>query len=75
MNQTLETLTYEEVIEQVKTLPESLLTSLSTYIVSLKEVSDLGSTPSQNKAPFLELAGKIHLDANFVTTNREESLL
>lgn len=75
MNQTLETLTYEEVIEQVKTLPESLLTSLSAYIVSLKEVSDLGSTPSQNKAPFLELAGKIHLDANFVTTNREESLL
>ena len=75
MNQTLETLTYEDVIEQVKALPESLLMSLSAYIVSLKEVSDFATTPSQDKAPFLELAGKIHLDANLVTTNREESLL
>ena len=75
MNHTLETLTHEDVIEQVKTLPEELLSSLSTYIVSLKEVSDFTSTQAQDKCSFLELAGNVHLDANMVTANREESIL
>ena len=71
---------YEAVIEQVRTLPESLLTSVSAFI-KLLETEQGGvftvQTISQNnhKKAFFDLAGKIHLDADSVTELREASLL
>ena len=71
-------MSYEMVIEQVKTLPEQLLTSVSAFIKLLEaEQSELYviKTASKTKKNFLELAGKIHLDGNSVTELREASLL
>ena len=71
-------MSYEMVIEQVKTLPEQLLTSVSAFIKLLEaEQSEMyvNKTASKTKKNFLELAGKIHLDGNSVTELREASLL
>ena len=71
-------MSYEMVIEQVKTLPEQLLTSVSAFIKLLEaEQSEMYviKTASKTKKNFLELAGKIHLDGNSVTELREASLL
>ena len=71
-------MSYEMVIEQVKTLSEQLLTSVSAFIKLLEaEQSEMyvNKTASKTKKNFLELAGKIHLDGNSVTELREASLL
>ena len=71
-------MSYEMVIEQVKTLPEQLLTSVSAFIKLLKaEQSEIyvNKTAPKTKKNFLALAGKIHLDSNSVTELREASLL
>ncbi|MBO7421266.1 MAG: hypothetical protein J6U06_09130 [Spirochaetaceae bacterium] len=71
-------MSYEKVIEQVKTLPEQLLTSVSAFIKLLEaEESEMYEikTASKTKKNFFELAGKIHLDSNSVTELRETSLL
>ena len=71
-------MSYDMVIEQVKTLPEQFLTSVSAFIKLLEneqfEMSE-SRTPSKTKQNFLNLAGKIHLDSNSVTELREASLL
>lgn len=71
-------MSYEMVIEQVKTLPEQLLTSVSAFIKLLEaeqsEMYVIKTTPKTKKS-FFELAGKIHLDSNSVTELREASLL
>ncbi|MBO4319926.1 MAG: hypothetical protein J5857_05600 [Treponema sp.] len=73
-------MSYETVIEQVRTLPESLLTSVSAFIKLLEtEQSGVFSVQSiktaNNKLAFFDLAGKIHLDPVSVTELREASLL
>ena len=73
-------MSYEAVIEQVRTLPESLLTSVSAFIKLLEtehgEVFTVQSIPqTKHKQAFFDLAGKIHLDSSSVTELREASLL
>ena len=73
-------MSYEAVIEQVRTLPESLLTSVSAFIKLLEteqgEVFTVQTIPqTSHKQAFFDLAGKIHLDADVVTELREASLL
>lgn len=73
-------MSYDTVIEQVKTLPESLLTSVSAFIKLLEtEQGDSFSAPTipktNHKKVFFDLAGKVHLDASSVTELREASLL
>ncbi|QTQ14648.1 DUF2281 domain-containing protein [Treponema parvum] len=71
-------MSYEMVIEQIKTLPEQLLTSVAAFIKFL-EAEQCGKNeikiPPKTKQNFFELAGKIHLDCNSVTELRESSLL
>ena len=71
-------MSYEMVIEQVKNLPEQLLTPVSAFIKFLEaeqsEIYVMKSDPKTNQN-FLSLAGKIHLDRNSVTELREASLL
>ena len=79
MKKTMEAeMSYETVIEQVRTLPESLLTSVSAFIKLLEseqgEVFTTHPTPD-NKQQFFDLAGKIHLNADSVSEFREASLL
>ena len=70
-------MSYEAVINQVRTLPESLLPSVSAFIKLLeseqREIVAL-SQPNQ-KLAFFDLAGKVHLDSSAVTKLREASLL
>jgi ubiquinone biosynthesis protein Coq4 len=71
---------YEAVIEQVRTLPESLLTSVSAFIKLLEteqgEIFTVQTIPqTSDKKAFFDLAGKIHLDSSSVTELREASLL
>ncbi len=71
-------MSYEMVIEQVKTLPEPLLTSVSAFIKLLEsEQSDMYvvRTAPRTKKNFFGLAGKIHLDRDSVTELREASIL
>ena len=73
-------MSYEAVIEQVRTLPESLLTSVSAFIKLLEteqgEVFTVQPIPqTKHKQAFFDLAGKIHLDSSSVTELREASLL
>lgn len=73
-------MSYEAVIEQVRTLPESLLTSVSAFIKLLEteqaEVFTIKTIPqTRHKKAFFDLAGKVHLDASSVTELREASLL
>lgn len=71
-------MSYEMVIEQVKTLPEQLLTSVSAFIKLLEtEQFEMyeEKTSSKTKQKFLSLAGKVHLDSNSVTELREASIL
>lgn len=71
-------MSYEMVIEQIKTLPEQFLTSISAFIKFLEAEQcgkDVIKMPPQTKQNFLGLAGKIHLDCNSVTELREASLL
>ena len=71
-------MSYDMVIEQVKPLPEQLLTSVSAFIKLLEaEQSEMYviRTAPKTKQNFFDLAGKIHLDANSVTELREASLL
>ncbi len=71
-------MSYDMVIEQVKTLPEQLLTSVSAFI-KLLEAEQLALYEKENvpktKSNFFNLAGKMHLDGNSVTELREASLL
>ena len=73
-------MSYEAVIEQVRTLPESLLTSVSAFIKLLEAEHEANFTAetipqTKHKQAFFDLAGKIHLDASSVTELREASLL
>ncbi|MDY4210355.1 MAG: hypothetical protein SOX64_02935 [Treponema sp.] len=73
-------MSYEAVIEQVRTLPESLLTSVSAFIKLLEteqaEVFTIKTIPqTSHKKAFFDLAGKVHIDASSVTELREASLL
>ena len=73
-------MSYDAVIEQVRTLPESLLTSVSAFIKLLEseqgEVFTVQTIPqTKRKQAFFDLAGKVHLDASSVTELREASLL
>ena len=73
-------MSYEAVIEQIRTLPESLLISVSAFIKLLEteqgEVFTMKTIPQTNhKKAFFDLAGKIHLDASSVTELREASIL
>ncbi len=71
-------MSYEMVMEQVRALPEQLLTSVSAFIKLLEaEQKDAYSTKKtpKNKKTFFDLAGKVHLDADSVTALRENSLL
>ena len=71
-------MSYDMVIEQVKALPEQLLTSVSAFIKLLEaeqpEKSMIKATPGTKKN-FFDLAGKIHLDCDSVTELREASVL
>lgn len=65
-------MSYEAVIEQIKTLPESLLTSASAFIKLLE--TEQGEAFTKQTIPqtkhtqaFFTLAGKIHLDSSSVT--------
>ena len=71
-------MSYDMVIEQVKTLPEQLLISVSAFIKLLEaEQSELYATRTvpKTKRNFFNLAGKIHLDRDSVTELREASIL
>lgn len=71
-------MSYEMVIEQVKTLPEQLLTSVSAFIKLLEaEQSEMYviRTAPKTKKKFFDLAGKIHLNRDSVTELREASIL
>ena len=73
-------MSYDAVIEQVRTLPESLLTSVSAFIKLLEteqgQVFTVHTVPAENsKRAFFDLAGKVHLDPASVTALREASLL
>ncbi len=71
-------MSYEMVIEQVKTLPEPLLTSVSAFIKLLKneqKEQTAAHNATKNKEAFFALAGKVHLDPNEVTELREASLI
>lgn len=71
-------MSYDVVIEQVKALPEQLLTSVSAFIKLLEaeqpemHVTKTSSGPKKN---FFGLAGKIHLNRDSVTELREASVL
>lgn len=71
-------MSYEMVIEQVKTLPEPLLSSVSAFIKLLKNEQDAQPTAhkaNKSKEAFFALAGKVHLDPNEVTELRDASLV
>lgn len=73
-------MSYEAVIEQIKTLPESLLTSVSAFIKLLETEQGEAFTKqtipqTKHKQAFFALAGKIHLDSYSITELREASLL
>lgn len=73
-------MSYDTVIEQVKALPESLLTSVSAFIKLLEteqgEFFTVQTNPqAKHKQAFFDLAGKVHLDSSSVTELREASLL
>ena len=71
-------MSYDTVIDQVKTLPEQLLTSVSAFIKLLEaeqsEMYENKATP-KTKKNFFDLAGKVHLDGASVTELREASLI
>ena len=71
-------MSYDTIIEQVKTLPEPLLASVSAFIKLLEaeQHKDISvRTAPKSKQAFLDLAGKIHLASDAVTELREASLL
>ena len=66
------------VMEQVRTLPEQLLASVSAFIKLLEMEQGNFYTlnvKTRSKSAFFNLAGKIHLDSNSVSELREASLL
>lgn len=71
-------MSYDMVIEQVKALPEQLLTSVSAFIKLLEaeqpEIYVTKTAPSTKKN-FFDLAGKIHLNRDSVSELRETSVL
>jgi len=71
-------MSYDVVIEQVKALPEQLLTSVSAFIKLLEAEQpgkSMTKTASGTKKNFFGLAGKIHLDCDSVMELREASVL
>ena len=71
-------MSYDMVIEQVKALPEQLLTSVSAFIKLLEAEQPemhVTKTSSGIKKNFFGLAGKIHLNRDSVTELREASVL
>ena len=71
-------MSYDMVIEQVKSLPEQLLTSVSAFIKLLEAEQNEMTTAKKSpraKSSFFSLAGKIHLDSDSVKELREASLL
>lgn len=71
-------MSYDVVIEQVKALPEQLLTSVSAFIKLLEAEQpekSMTKTASGTKRSFFDLAGKIHLNRDSVTELREASVL
>ena len=71
-------MSYDMVIEQVKALPEQLLTSVSAFIKLLEAEQPemyVAKTSSETKKNFFDLAGKIHLNRDSVSELREASVL
>lgn len=71
-------MSYEMLIERIKTLPEQLLIPIAAFIKFLEAEQcrkEEMKMPPKTKQNFFELAGKIHLDRNSVTELREASLL
>lgn len=71
-------MSYDVVIEQVKALPEQLLTSVSAFIKLLEAEQpkmNITKTAMGTKKNFFDLAGKIHLNHDSVTELREASIL
>lgn len=71
-------MSYDVVIEQVKALPEQLLSSVSAFIKLLEAEQpekSMTSTAPGSKKNFFDLAGKIHLDCDSVAELREASVL
>lgn len=69
-------MSYDAVIEQVRTLPEYLLTSVSAFIKLLETeqgnfFTEQITSEEKSKQAFFDLAGKIHLDSSSVTELRE----
>ena len=71
-------MSYDILIEQIRTLPEQLLMSVSVFIKFLQSEQNsvlTRHTEVKSKQAFFDLAGKIHLDCNAVTELREKSLV
>ena len=71
-------MSYDVVIEQVKALPEQLLTSVSAFIKLLEAEQPemyMTRTAPGTKNKFFGLAGKIHQDRDSVSELREASVL
>jgi len=71
-------MSYDILIEQIRTLPEQLLMSVSVFIKFLQSEQNSVLTRHievKSKQAFFDLAGKIQLDCNAVTELREKSLV
>ena len=71
-------MSYDILIEQIRTLPEQLLMSVSVFIKFLQSEQNsvlTRHTEVKSKQAFFDLAGKIQLDCNAVTELREKSLV
>ena len=70
-------MTYDLVINQVRTLPEPLLVQVSAFIDTLKNTASTTLKKNQlsDKRAFFSLAGKIQLDSQEVERGRVEGLI
>lgn len=73
-------MSYETVVEQVKTIPEEYLAEVSDYLNYVQyKIKFIKSKPADKipnyKKDFINLAGKIHLDAEEAKKFREESMI
>lgn len=73
-------MSYETVVEQVKTIPEEYLAEVSDYLnyvqykIKFAKAKQSDDIPNYKK-DFINLAGKIHLDAEDARKFREESII
>lgn len=73
-------MSYETIVEQVKTIPEEYLSDVSDYLGYVKyKIGMIKAKSAENvpdyKKEFVNLAGKIHLDADEARKFREESVV